>query len=166
MTIGDLARVRSADAEFAELMVDGWSVSHGSSSHNANPNAREKVRNLHNDRRKVAAQYADMAKGKKIARPKNHLRAWRVFRKMTLEALAEAVGTSKGQVSDLENGERGLTDKWAHRLARALRTKPGFLFDHDPEDLDTDILEIWADIPLEDKPRLTLFLETYRRKKT
>lgn len=44
----------------------------------------------------------------------------------------------------LETGERGLSAKWLRRLAPALDTTPGMILDHDPDELDADILDIWA----------------------
>lgn len=73
----------------------------------------------------------------------NNLQAWREFRRLTQVELAEAVGTTAGMISHLESGERGLSSKWLRRLAPALGTSPGFLLDHNPFDLDNDILEIW-----------------------
>jgi transcriptional regulator with XRE-family HTH domain len=74
----------------------------------------------------------------------NYLRAWREFRKMTQEALAEKVGTNANMIGYLESGERGLSAKWLRRLAPVLETTPGMLLDHDPETLDSDIIDIWA----------------------
>lgn len=66
---------------------------------------------------------------------------------MSQEKLAEAIGSSKAVIGHLENGKMRLSDKWAHKIAPVLRTRAGFLFDTDPNDLDTDVLEIWADVP-------------------
>jgi transcriptional regulator with XRE-family HTH domain len=74
----------------------------------------------------------------------NHLQAWRTFRGMTQAELAEKVGTNQNMIGYLESGERGLSAKWLRRLAPALKTRPGMLLDHDPADLDADVLEIWA----------------------
>lgn len=74
----------------------------------------------------------------------NHLKAWRSFRKMTQEQLAEKVGTTQHQIAFLENGDRALSAKWLRRLAPALETTPGMLLDHDPASLDNDIIDIWA----------------------
>lgn len=82
-------------------------------------------------------------------RPENHLRAWRKFRKLTQEQLAEKIGTSKAVIGHLETGRNGLSDKWLSKLAPALGTSPGHLLEHDPESLPTDILDIWRDVPLE-----------------
>lgn len=74
----------------------------------------------------------------------NHLRAWREFRGLTQSELAERVGTNANMIGYLETGERGLSAKWLRKLADALDTSPGMILDHDPNELDSDILEIWA----------------------
>lgn len=75
----------------------------------------------------------------------NNLKAWREFRELTQEALATKVGTTGTVISMLETGDRGLSAKWLRKLAPALRITPGHLLDHDPNDIPTDILEIWMD---------------------
>src|SRR5690242_9035566 len=52
----------------------------------------------------------------------NHLKAWREFRKLSQEDLAEKVGTTASQISMLETGDRGLSAKWLRKLAPALGT--------------------------------------------
>jgi transcriptional regulator with XRE-family HTH domain len=74
----------------------------------------------------------------------NHLRAWREFRSLTQSELAEKVDTNANMIGYLESGERGLSAKWLRRLAPALRTTPGMLLDHDPNDLPSDIHDIWV----------------------
>jgi transcriptional regulator with XRE-family HTH domain len=97
------------------------------------------------------------------SQPHNHLRAWREFRTMTQEQLADKVGTDKGVISLLESGARGLSDKWLRRLAPILGTTPGHLLDHDPKDLDTDIIDLWANIAERDKATARRVLESFRR---
>lgn len=82
---------------------------------------------------------------------------------MTQEDLAEAVDTKASVISLLENGNRRLSDKWAYRLAPALRARPGWLLDFDPNTVPTDILDLWAEIPDESKPQARSILETFRR---
>lgn len=101
-------------------------------------------------------------KPKKLVGPLHYLLQWREYRSMTQEALAEAVGTTKGVISLLESGNRGLSDKWARRLAPALRTRPGWLLDHDPHTLPSDILEVWSAIPVERQAQAIKVLETFR----
>ncbi len=83
----------------------------------------------------------------------NHLRAWREFREMKQAELAEKVGTNESMISLLESGKRGLSLKWLNRLAPALNTTPGYLLDHDPNDLPTDMLDLWQRVPAADRPR-------------
>ncbi len=74
----------------------------------------------------------------------NYLKAWREFRGMSQADLADAVGTNQNMIGYLESGERGLSAKWLRKLAPALKTQPGFILEHDPSALPTDIIEIWV----------------------
>lgn len=104
-----------------------------------------------------------MAKRKPKA-PANNLRAWREFRELTQDELAELIGTNGSVISLLESGTRGLSLKWLIRLAPALKTKPGMILDHDPHNLDTSILEIWANVPEDLKPLARENLQNFARK--
>lgn len=86
-----------------------------------------------------------------------YLAAWRDFRNLSLEELAEEVGTSKGQISDLETGAtKGGTKQsarynrdWVESLARALQTTPGFLLDVNPYSVDetfTAVTQTYRDL--------------------
>jgi len=94
----------------------------------------------------------------------NYLRAWREFRGLTQAKLAETAGTTGAVISLLESGERGLSDKWLRILAPILGTRPGHLLEVDPHDVDTDILEIWADIPEDRKSQARAVLQTFIQK--
>ena len=94
---------------------------------------------------------------------RNHLRAWREFRRMTQVQLADAVGTKGSVISLLESGDRRLSDKWLRRLAPTLQTTPGHLLDYDPEDVPTDLLEIWASIPEDRRAQAIEVLNTFRK---
>jgi transcriptional regulator with XRE-family HTH domain len=74
----------------------------------------------------------------------NYLREWRKFRGMTQQELATAVETNANMIQYLESGERGLSAKWLRRLAPVLDTSSGMILDHNPYDLDSDIIDIWA----------------------
>lgn len=74
----------------------------------------------------------------------NYLREWRKFRGMTQQELAAAVETNANMIQYLESGERGLSAKWLRRLAPVLDTTSGMILDHNPYDLDSDMIEIWA----------------------
>lgn len=93
----------------------------------------------------------------------NHLAAWRLFRHLTQEELAEAVGCSVASIGHWETGARRLTDKWLPQLATALNTSVGYIMEHDPESLPTDVLDIWASIPDADRPRAIQMLKVFAR---
>ena len=78
--------------------------------------------------------------------PLHYLTEWRKFRHMTQDTLAEAVDTSKSVISDLERGNLQLSPKWLRKLAPVLGTQPGHILDYDPNELDTDVIEIWSRI--------------------
>lgn len=84
---------------------------------------------------------------RKAAKPAaNHLRAWREFAGLTQAELAEKVDTTDNVISMLESGDRQLSPKWLNRLAPALGTKPGFLYQFAPEDADLSILKAILEI--------------------
>lgn len=85
----------------------------------------------------------------------NFLKAWREFRKLTQQELADLVDTNANMIGYLESGERGLSAKWLRRLAPALDTTPGMLLDHDPGELDSDVIDIWAHADKRQKVQLS-----------
>lgn len=77
---------------------------------------------------------------------------------MTQEELAEKVGTAGNVIGLIESGGRGLSHKWLMKLAPVLGTRPGFLLDFDPNDLDRQFLEAAMDLPEEKRPMALEFL--------
>lgn len=120
------------------------------------------VCNLREDRDRPILHNANMAKTADEREP-NHLKAWREFRFMTQEELASKVGTTGAVISLLESGSRKLSPKWLRALAPALNTRPGHLLDHDPNDLPSDVMDIWGDISDEDRPAAIRALQGFRR---
>lgn len=57
------------------------------------------------------------------------LRAWRRYRKFTLDALAERTGVSKGYISQVENGRKPGSLDLFRRLAHALNVSMDELVD-------------------------------------
>lgn len=93
-----------------------------------------------------------------------YLAAWRDFRGLTLEDLADELGMSKGYVSDLETGaQRG--GRPANRfnrdtmlaVAQAVGTTGGRLIDVNPYDMDEragEITDLFATLPEEQRAAL------------
>ena len=96
-------------------------------------------------------------------RPPHYLREWRKHAGLTQEQLAEAIGTSKSQISERERYNLQLSPKWLRRLAPVLKVQPGHILDHDPEDLDTDIIDIWTRIPERDRVQAARVLRSFTR---
>lgn len=117
---------------------------------------------LDKDRPPPFLHYATMARTADEIEP-NHLRAWREFRHMTQDELAAAADTNASVISLLESGARKLSPKWLRRLAPILNTSPGYLLDHDPNDLPTAVLDIWSAIPEENRAQAMAVLETFKR---
>lgn len=116
---------------------------------------KRKVYNLRPDSSNTLSHNAVMGT------PAQNLKAWRERRGLTQEQLADRVGTTKAVISHLELERRDLGTKWLIKLADALQITPGFLFDHDPNDLPTDVLEIWASVPDDDKPKALKVLRSF-----
>lgn len=118
----------------------------------------EKIRVSPNDPIRGLTYIADMPE-----KHPHYLKEWREFREMTQQELADAIGTSKTVISDLERSVLRLSDKWLRKLAPALKTTAGHILDSDPEKLDTDILDIWASIDIRDRATALRVLESFRR---
>jgi transcriptional regulator with XRE-family HTH domain len=70
------------------------------------------------------------------------LKQWREYRDLTQEQLAERVGWSVGNVSQLERGLQGYSQEGLEALADALQCDPGQLLNVDPTG-DDAIWSIW-----------------------
>jgi transcriptional regulator with XRE-family HTH domain len=92
----------------------------------------------------------------------NHLKAWRKFRLMTLEEVGDAIGTTKAVIQQLESGRMALSHKWLLKLAPVFGTTPGFLLDHDPNDIDSAFLEAAMAVPKERREQAIQILETFK----
>jgi transcriptional regulator with XRE-family HTH domain len=66
-----------------------------------------------------------------------NLQSWRKRSRLTLQQVADLVGTDKTQISKLERGQRRLTEGWLVRLAQAYGCEPGDLLNL-PQAADTD----------------------------
>jgi len=124
----------------------------------ANIYARGEIRNSADASIFGVSQYANMEDDDDLEsglnEGPNHLRAWMKFRGIKGAALAKALNVSPAMVSDLINSNRALTAKWLRRIAPVLDTTPGMLLDHDPNELDNDIVDIWVSANSEERRRL------------
>lgn len=79
---------------------------------------------------------------KPAVRRRIFVKQWREYRGLTQEQLAERVGWSVGNVSQLERGLQGYSQEGLEALADALQCDPGQLLNVDPS-RDDAIWSIW-----------------------
>lgn len=65
--------------------------------------------------------------------PTFYFRAWRKYRGLTQEQLAELVGLATSSVSQIETGAQGFTNSTLIAFADALKCDPGDLLSRDPK---------------------------------
>lgn len=118
---------------------------------------------LYNDNGFADCEYAGCGYPGVSMKRTHYLKEWREFRKLTQEQLADLVRTDKSVISLLESEGRGLSAKWAHRLAAALKINPGWLLDYNPFEMSGDIIEIWSTIPESSKVQAREILQTFRK---
>lgn len=102
--------------------------------------------------------------GKKHAKPDHYLREWREDRKLTQEALADLVGTSKSVISELESSTKGLSNKWLGRLAPVLKTTKGAILDFHPNLVDMEMLQYFLGVGSQDRDQAIKILKTFNKK--
>lgn len=90
----------------------------------------------------------------------NHLRAWREYRGLSQQELADKANTSHQVIGYLERGRTQLSAKWLRLLAPLLDTTPGMLLDHNPSDLDADVIDMWSRAPLRQKRQIAEIAKT------
>jgi transcriptional regulator with XRE-family HTH domain len=71
----------------------------------------------------------------------HRLKELRLAAHLTQEELAELVGSTKGQIANLESGTRGMTLTWLRRLARALGVRAADLLTEQDNPRRCDELE-------------------------
>ncbi len=70
-----------------------------------------------------------------VRRPRHFLRAWRKYRGLTQEQLADRIGMSGSNISLLESGKQNYTQRILEELALALGTTPASLLTDHPDAL-------------------------------
>jgi transcriptional regulator with XRE-family HTH domain len=96
---------------------------------------------------------------------KNRIGVLRKARRLSLEALAEKVGTTNQQISFLENGKRRLTVDWLVRLAEALACHPWEIISHNlpgaPSPKDVQLLDRFQKMSSAQQDALLKLLEAF-----
>lgn len=96
----------------------------------------------------------------------NFVKQWRLFRKMTVEGLAEAADMSQGNLSAIENLRQGYSDESLAALAHALKTTTGALLNVDPSNSATgDFWHMWGQANEDQRTQLAEIAKTIIRPK-
>lgn len=100
-----------------------------------------------------------------------YLAAWRDYRNLTLQDVADEVGTSRGVVSELEtgkpkaNGSKPLryNRDWVDLMSKALQTTRGRLLDVNPFTADPDAMDVFNRVPKKDQAHVLRIVETFAK---
>ena len=132
----------------------------------AQPNSRLGDLSLPGGRAKISVMpkrgpYRKAEKTPAFQRPSTQAKAWRLFRKMTVDEAATKAGLSNGQVTDLENGNSGYSPESLAALAKTYRITRGMLLDVDPyADQSEPLWKIWDRANDEQRAQLLEIAET------
>jgi len=66
------------------------------------------------------------------ANPRHQIRAWRKYRGLTQEQLAERIGIARSYLTKIERGSRRYDQPFLEAASEALRCRPSDLIDVDP----------------------------------
>jgi len=95
--------------------------------------------------------------------------AWRSLRGLSQGELAEELGTSKGQVSDLETGAKTRFNRdWLERFSKALNVPMGHLIDVNPFTIDEglqSLSSIYRDLDDRDRDEVLRLAQTLSRRR-
>ncbi len=69
-----------------------------------------------------------------MERQKQHFKAWRKYRGLTQEQLADRIGIARSYLTKIERGDRRYDQPFLEAAAYALRCEPGDLITRDPTD--------------------------------
>jgi transcriptional regulator with XRE-family HTH domain len=187
VAVGDLKSAREFGRREAASFLDVREV-HRRKFARREPARKTDVRKLPDDTPSRSSQTAYMARRqpsqdrvptvKRLAQHEEfrrasgwYLAAWRDYRGLTLEELAEDVGSSKGAISDLETGRQksdGTKPARFNRdtvdlMAKALRTTGGRLIDMNPFTVDQEALEAFGQVPEQDRARVLQIVRTFTK---
>lgn len=93
-----------------------------------------------------------------MAKKRIYLRQWRVYRNLTQEQLADRVGMSVSNISQLERGVQGYSQDGLEALAEALRCDPAQLLTVDPN-RDDALWSIWERAKPGDRERIVAVIK-------
>lgn len=126
--------------EYSPAPVDGVSAA-------ADPHVMPK--------RRVSTNFKDRG-------PRHFIREWRRYRGLTIEKLAERIGSSQPNLSKIERGLVPYSQEMLEALAVELRCEPADLIVRDPSDPD-GIWSIWESLAPEQRAQIVAIAKTFKK---
>lgn len=94
---------------------------------------------------------------------KTFVKEWRVYRELTLEAVAEQLRVTAGAISQLETRRTAYTQPVLEGLARIYQCEPADLLSR-PPGADETLATVWSSIPLAARPKALNVLKALSEK--
>jgi transcriptional regulator with XRE-family HTH domain len=97
----------------------------------------------------------------RMAAQRQHFKAWRKYRGLTQEQLAERIGIARSYLTKIERGDRRYDQPFLEAAAEALRSTPADLINRDPTDPDS-IWSIWEGLTPPERVRAVAVLKALK----
>jgi transcriptional regulator with XRE-family HTH domain len=96
-----------------------------------------------------------------MAEQRQFIKAWRKYRGLTQEQLAERIGIARSYLTKIERGDRRYDQPFLEAAAYALRCSPGDLITRDPTDSEA-IWSIWENLTPPERIRAVAVLKAMK----
>ena len=96
-----------------------------------------------------------------MASQRQHIKAWRKYRGLTQEQLAERIGISRTYLTKIERGDRKWDQPFLEAAADALRCDPADILTRDPTD-PTGIWSVWERLTPPERVRAVAVLRAMK----
>lgn len=106
-------------------------------------------------------RFAQMCQYVRMAAQRQHFKAWRKYRGLTQEQLAERIGIARSYLTKIERGDRRYDQPFLEAAADALRCEPGDLITRDPTEPE-GIWSIWEGLTPPERVRAVAVLKALK----
>ena len=97
----------------------------------------------------------------RMAAQRQHFKAWRKYRGLTQEQLAERIGIARSYLTKIERGDRRYDQPFLEAAADALRCEPADLITRDPAEAE-GIWSIWDTLTPPERVRAVAVLSALK----
>jgi transcriptional regulator with XRE-family HTH domain len=97
----------------------------------------------------------------RMAAQRQHFKAWRKYRGLTQEQLAERIGIARSYLTKIERGDRRYDQPFLEAAADALRCEPGDLIMRDPTEAE-GIWSVWDTLTPPERVRAVAVLRALK----